>query len=160
MYVALTEFCDGHRNPGNFHQNIIPAKYRGYLSWTLTRNPYSRLLSAWCYVCKRPDELVKLHTRNADFPAFVEAVASKDKDPLQWPIAQWRWLAPARIDMALQLEACPEVLRALPFWHDGIVLPRYNQTNHSPWQSYYTPDLRELARQWAGHDFELFGYAR
>lgn len=165
MYAALSKRYGGRRLKGHHHRNDVPLKFRGWFTFSICRNPYDRAVSLWWSTCKRP----------GDRYGFLKASGGHTFEPfIRWLVDNWQkthqpmaqpqhtWLKPVRLDRVLRFERLPDEVQALPFWQSGVALPWKNQTvrDRPPASTFITPDTANLVQQWAGEDFERFGYTR
>jgi len=165
-----------------FHYTEVPPPYQDYFRWTVCRNPYSRAVSLWWSGCKLA-ALDQYGFRKGcgakdDFTQFIvwlASTSSKEKEPEPLMKCQTEWLAPAEPIHAIHLENLEEEIKQLPFWKEGIKLPWLNTTSQKIesqmknkgqtiirppwWKMYKEEEAIEAVIQWAGDDFENFGYS-
>ena len=169
MFAVLRgqPYCGYHeQHPGGYHNRIIPGKAQDYFTFAVSRNPYSRLVSIWRVItqgerCRHYTPLGK-----PTFPHFV-CWAAAEPNIDKWAgmlIPQHRWLKGIRLDAVLRLEELDQEVKRLPFWTGpDHVDPASNRTciGLPHWSAYYTdPVIITAARQWAGADFETYGYPK
>jgi len=183
IYKILEDhFADGLDRPG-FHYNQIPEEYSSYYRWTMCRNPFARAISTWWSACRLAHK-DQYHFRarcgaENDFTRFIVWLAgTSHEERLREPVMQNQseWLAPVEPIHALKIEDIASELQTLPFWRAGIEIPRLNTTDKKivdqearegaaierPSSSDLLADAtaRDAVIQWAGQDFERFGYSR
>jgi hypothetical protein len=72
----------------------------------------------------------------------------------------WKYLKPLGYDILLRQEYLKEDLQQLSFI-DNLDLPTKNRNkNKLSWADEYTEKRKRKIIQWAGDDFDLFGYSR
>lgn len=155
MYEVLQRDYRGqlHRAAdGSMHNNQIPERYRDRFTWTIVRNPYSRILSTWYLIRGRP------HIPPT-FAEFTHSLITKPRKRYDWPCPMHEWLEPIRVDHICRFEDLPRCMWDLPFWHGPERLPKL-YTSHTPkqWWLGYTTETATHVRLWAGEDFERYGY--
>ena len=164
MYEVLKAEYGGQQTGDAFHWNRVPRECLDWFSFTVCRNPYARAVSVWA------------SSRGAERYGVRDRVGSDEIRPLfeyllsnpPWRsmfMAQHEWLANVRLNTVLRLEDLENELWRLTFWTGSSTLPRKNPTYpdmRKPWKWYYEQDaaLQPLVEQWAGLDFERYGYSR
>lgn len=173
MYDYLHRHYGPLREHG-FHESRLPADLtaRGWCVWTLTRNPYARLVSLWWTTTVRPldaDADVRRRVEaycggDSGFWAFLRWLPTKFPDDGLWQPQRY-WLRRTPITHAVKMEELPGSLRALPWWDGPDELPRLNVSTENPpnaghgdWRRHYTEREMRLARAWAQDDFDQYGY--
>ena len=163
------------------HLRVIPSRVLltpGIVFWTTVRNPYDRIASAWWSTTMRAEDRYR-HRESLDRlyggHGLLEYVRWLLDDPAGgrgvtrghfWSRSnQTTFLALARPHLALVLrtEDLPDVLRRLPGACRLKVnrFPRENvSSDRPPTAELMTPDVVELVNEWAGPDFDEFGYQR
>lgn len=137
------------------YRRLTPS-IRASFTFAVCRNPYSRAVSLWAF--RRQMRHPSLNaTKLPEFPDWIAAAAAGE-DPEMG--SQAEYLAPVRLDALLRFEHIAAEVKRLPFWRPGP-LPMTHQTHGSRewWQNYITPETAPLVQQWAGRDFDEFGYS-
>jgi len=176
FYDVLEKFYGAIRAGSGFHCNQVPEKYKGLFRWTVCRNPYERAVSLWWSAVRLHKSdgygFVKGCGANDDFVRFMEWLADT-KPRFDLMFNQSDWQRPAEpFDAVLRMEDIENEVFGLPFWLPPVpVLPVLNTTSEKQdahkiekrpsWRTFYE-DKRAVAavQQWAGEDFERFGYSR
>ena len=158
---------DKAKRHGRFHENQIPDKRKNFLTIVATRNPYDRLVSMWLQDMRDDYRVIQGYNGWLAIKAFPNALRNIG-DYIKWRLSvPWRagapqhqWLKGIRIDRILRLENLEEDYWSLPFVNNRDPLPRIYpaKQDRKPWQEYYNEQAIELANQWIGEDFEIFGY--
>ena len=152
-------------------RSAIPD-YKDHFVFSICRNPYSRILSAWLFIRKRKLEKHKeiLDKYGTSFEEFVLNLEKDfglqltDVDMVTWP--QWVWLVDSEgnkiVDNIGRFEKLPQ-------WWENLCkkkgwthapLPKSNKTKHGPWKDYYTPDMIKVVNKQYVDDFKLLGYKK
>ena len=178
----LEEFFPKGLMENGLHNVNIPSCYARYSRWTVVRNPYSRAVSLWWSACRLCPEDIYGFRKGCgaaeDFRKFILWLASTPMaDRFQEPLmlSQAEWLRPVEPVLAIHLEQLEEGLASLPFWRDGIMIPKLNTTTEKilaqsrkeqrtilrpRWQDYCrSQQIQDAVMEWAGEDFERFGYS-
>ncbi len=153
------------------HWNRLPPECRGYQTFAVVRNPYERAISCWWGMCKKPhgDKYGVIKAVGDDgFIPYLRWV--NQARPTRWPgfIAQSVWLSrlacqrslsdPAPI--VLRFESLAEGMRTLPFGV-GLEIGRRNVSKDRPAAAeLLNHESMELIQEWAGADFDHYGYSR
>lgn len=165
MYRVLPEHFGGERVPPGFHRNTVPPEYADWFTWTIVRNPYARAVSIWWSTTVNPNNKRYCYKElgTTDFATFLRyllgrpaALAGRSLD-----LNQSAWLRPVRLDRIVKLESLPGGLEVLPFWRSGITLPWLNASDgRGDWRQYIDDTTGPLIREWAGDDFDRYGYSQ
>jgi hypothetical protein len=140
------------------HRLDIPEQYQNYEKIISVRNPYDRFVSYFFYHRKKRYSPQGLDTLEQFGEYLVKLPKSLDRDIyLFYPM--WRYIeAVGEYDTVLKLECLEEDLLQLGFVKQVVNLPYSNKTMHPSWDEIQTPHLTDLVHEWAGKDFDLFGY--
>lgn len=144
------------RPPRDFHPNDVPREYGHWFLWTVVRNPYTRAASMYWYLLKHPRRRLKVDT----FEEFCQLIRTRAADcrhgPL-WPM--WQQVGHLPLSAAVRFESLMADLHKLPFWRGPEQLSVAGASHPDrPLAEILTPRCVDLIRQWAGPDFEQFGY--
>ena len=154
------------RRLDSYHGRIIPDKAKDWFTFAVSRNPYSRLVSIWRVITQ--GERYRHYTPLGQCP-FAKFVCWAAAEPNidRWAgmlIPQHRWLKGIRLDTVLRLENLDREVKRLPFWQGpDHIEPASNRTcdGQPPWYIYYSdPDIIAAAQEWAGDDFQTYGYSK
>lgn len=175
FFRLLQDEFDGERQWPGFHRTEMPLKTDGYTVFSTCRNPYDRLIALWnSLLFAKPDKhgyrdawLSAL--RKDDFLTFC-AFAAKHKDDIEYVpkvrlptlmTPQYRWYRKMPDDVIpLHIENIDEEFHALTFVDKQVTIPHALKRNHASWDDLKTDEIIELANEWAGEDFEKFGYIK
>jgi len=181
MYQILAEYHQGYRiDKHSFHSVAIPGKARKYLIFTVVRNPYARMVSAWNSLTKvQPYKYIYLPLLSGPgFPDFAKWVCDSPDLGLQGavtyrPQVEWvkrmhyadgshifDWKADLK---RLKLEDIDTEIKMLPFWPNRTCdykIPVILQRTLNDWRDCYTDELAARVFDYLQADFEAFGYDR
>jgi len=160
LYAIFKEL-GGERQPGGYHRkHLLPeCKADGWRILTTVRSPYTRAISAWWQLTGREvyRDLWPAALGGSDFDTFCDYLVS-DR-PLELSsyhvcIPQHEWLADVDVWRAMRIEEIDAELQALDLWHTPVPV-MYHEPYEPP---LLTPARRRKIEQWAGDDFERYGY--
>lgn len=150
-------------------KNEIPD-YEDHFVFSVCRNPYDRLLSAWFFICKRKLEKHEkiLEKYGNNFEEFVmnleEDFGMKltEVDMVTWP--QYLWLFDK--DGTCLVDSVGRFEKVNQWWKNlcknrgwkHVPLPKSNKTRHGPWKDYYTSDMIKVVNEQYADDFKLLPY--
>lgn len=166
IYHLLQEHFGGERLGPHFHRRDVPAEFRDWFVFSVVRNPYSRAVSTWWRtVMDKTAKRIFAHAPGGeDLATFVRWLATKppEAEYRRLCYSQAEWLAPVKPNRVLRLEHLRDELWSLPWWDVEVVkLPRRNQCHgRKRWWLYLTEDAVRAVEDWAGPDFDTFGYSR
>lgn len=147
--IALLAHKDGWVNI-----KAQPCPYGAWDKWDrdkvnffgVVRNPYARMVSYWAY-------WVKIGTENRSFEDFI---LKRDKKPDHCSLSVW--YNGIEFLNVLKFEEFPQTFTALPFVK---MIGHTNTSPHTEWKEYYNnPEVVRKVIEWAGDDFENYGYGR
>jgi len=159
---------------GEKHSRIIPEWASTFTKVTCVRNPFERICSFYHFV---DGQLV--NPRNPKlgtlfnfygiktFDDFIDKsieytqlCPDNEVNGFQYRLfPAWKYLAPMGYDIVLKQEKLLEDFKKLPFVDKQESLPRKNSNKTNVgWGEVYTTERRDKIIEWAGKDFELFGY--
>lgn len=147
---------------GGFNHSIqTPHNLNDYYKFTFVRNPYDRFCSLYhACVINHEKKFVPIHARKhiIKYAEWMLKCAKNQIFPRKDLMApQWLWHEQSRLDNYIQIEhAEVEFKRAFP--KKNIVMPHELKREHITWEEVKTPQLTELVTDWAGKDFEFYGY--
>ena len=182
IYRILDENFSAGLIENGFHNNRVPDLYQNYFQWTVCRNPYSRMVSIWWSACRLAHRdqygFRKGCGTKDDFGQFVYwltklSLNKRQRDPLM--LNQSEWLYNVDSIISIHMESLEHDLKHLPFWQNGIKIPKLNTTNKkildrekeegraiikSSWQKFYQDrKIQKAVKEWAKPDFNRFGYS-
>ena len=175
FFKLLTEQFDGERLQGPFHRTEMPGNTEGYTVFSTIRNPYDRFVALWnSLLFAKPDPYAYRDTwlsviRKDDLLTFSR-FAAKNKDriemmadvrmpTLMMPQHRWYRRLPPNV-ISLKLENIDEAFHALPFVTKRVTLPHELKREHASWDDLKTDEIIANVNEWAGEDFEKFGYEK
>ena len=168
MFYLLQEYYGGERRAPHFHNRDVPPECRDWFIFSIVRNPYSRAVSIWWRtVMDQTAKRIFAHAPGGeDLATFIRWLATKPLEASHRRLcfSQTEWLEPVKPTRVLRLEHLRRELQSLPFWDEGVStvkLPRRNMCHgRGDWQRYMTPEAIAAVEDWAGADFDTFGYPR
>lgn len=173
MYWALGEFFHG-RQQGD-HVKTIPSTYNNYFSFTIKRNPYDRICSAYWHVCRRKGNwdtdrygyqkmLKKSNLENTleNYLSLIQIKHGLHNQP-QWPFYENN-----KFNAIIEFDNIQAEFNQLPFVQEPIELCFANTTTkyreikcpnpREHWTKMMTPKAYEIVNKLYKEDFELLGY--
>lgn len=176
FYRLLQDEFDGKRLGPHYHRTEQPSLGRiapEYTYFSTVRNPYERMVAMWnSLFFSKPDkhnyrEAWMQILKTDDFTAFCK-FAAENKDgieriaKLRLPmlmIPQHRWYTKMPEEtIPLHLENISVEFHELPFVDKQVNIPRLLHRKHAPWSELKTEENTAYINEWAGNDFEKFGY--
>ncbi len=142
---------------------ITPDELAGMFCFTMVRNPWDRVVSYYHWLRGQGFDHPAVHlAKSVDFAGFL-ADADLQISLRNWPAAAMMRDATGveRCNAYIRLEHFAEDAKAL-FDHLGfeLTLPRVNQSDRrDSYQSYYTPQTRNIIEKCCAEDIARFGYA-
>ena len=146
--AAIRSFDPGSREVGQWHWGATACKLfapHDYEWFASVRNPWDRMVSAWAFTTGRRvgfDEFMDSHLRPPYRNPQTDWLRDTEGKRLVYTVCRYETLAK---DFA---HVCP---RAHP-------LTRLNQSEHEPYQHYYTSKTRETVAALFAADIAEFGY--
>ena len=144
------------------HCRTIPAHAEQYTKIISVRNPYRRFQSLYCYYLRK--QLDKANTLSVD-DFSKKIIEEKDKyqnSGFTMYLSMSEYLKPFAIsknDYIIQLENANSNIAALPFDTNGIKLPWKNASDKDTFSDQAPATIAKI-NQWAGDDFDRFGYLK
>lgn len=158
MYRSLP----GKRIGTGFHGRPQPGERLADKHFTIVRNPYDRAVSIYASTVLRPkDHYGAKAMCDGTFEDFCRRCLITSNQ--RWGREPWlfrnqsSWLDGLVIDHYLRFENLQDDVESLGL---GIELAHENVSEHAPWESYINDITLPLLNEWAGHDFEKYGYDR
>jgi len=159
MYALFNQHYAGLNKPR--HHRKIPDEYSIYPSFTVVRNPYSRMVSWWWSICKVGGDRYG-HRKELAQAGLTESLA--DFCTL-WSTKPESATSQSFIienvndfDCVLKLENIEEDFNALPFVATHIEIPKANVKNKPHWKDLITPEAIKVINQHWENDFTLLNY--
>ncbi len=159
-YLTYNSELDKHR------RHITEHRYKNYRLCASVRNPYTRAYSLWNM--DRHKKIQPLKVRIDNFKDYMEDVINLcAKYPNSDDLAIYRYYSCSEylkpFDIAdnniIHMENMKDDLKNMGFDVTRITI-RNKGTYDNSWDEIKTPELIEMINQWAGADFELYGYER
>lgn len=167
IYRALIDNYDGIQWKVD-HYRDIPEWCKGYYTFTVVRNPYERLVSAWWSTTQRGGKLKKAYINHLKDDLSLLNYCQNLKKFTYWHSQpQVIWLKNNRFDKIIRFENLKEEWLNLPFNTTGTELPHINTTTwispnnptaRNPYQEYLTPDIIEIINDYYKEDFDMLKY--
>ena len=171
IYSYLKENLGGKQL--NQHRPDIPAEYKRYFSFCVSRNPYDRICSEYWSKCRRDNDRYQYKKRFeiSNLENSLENFLSMI--PKRHGRAVWQqalFIKPNRIDKILRFENLQDDFNTLPFISSGTVLPHANSTSTTkiigdkiikprpPWEELVTPVAGRMINKLFEEDFKLLNY--
>jgi len=158
MYKVLKQNFRGTRFPRT-HRRIRPED-KGYTSFCVVRNPYSRMVSWWWSVIRNSTrdryghkKELRRHRLPETLPGFLQLWETKTSTSQYAPVKN-----NGGIDYVLKLETLEHDFNTLPFVTNHIAIPHVNKKKHPPWQELLDPESGRLINRIYRQDFEFFDY--
>jgi len=167
MYWLLKNHYGGKQKKGAYHQKNVPKIHQKKFLFTVTRNPYSRAVSAWTSLLKpgAEDRYRKSWSRYcpaSDFTSFMELLANRRPHTAAGAIAtipQYAWIGRNKC-RAIKIENLQEEFNELPFVDKFIEIPHLLKRTDESWKEVITDKSLQFIHKWAGKDFKRFGYQK
>ena len=174
FYKLLQDEFDGERLKGNYHRTEMPDNADEYLVFSTVRNPYDRLVAIWNSVLHAKNERNNYRDewlatlRKDDFLTFAKFAAKYRNDieyrPVRSPyllMPQCRWYNKMPEGVTpLHLENISVEFHSLPFVNKEVEIPHMLKRDHASWDEIKTDEITSFVNEWAGEDFEKFGYEK
>ena len=156
--VSLLRDKFGGDSSGNTRMVIPPCK-GNYYSFTVSRNPYARMVSWWWSVCKVGGDRYghKKHLREEGLSEslFDFLILWERKGDY----SQSRYLdVNEPLDKILKLENIEEDFNSLAFVTEHVNIPKKNVKNHPKWEELLDDASCKLINRIYEKDFENFNY--
>jgi hypothetical protein len=176
MYDVLPSY--GGVRVGGFHDRRVPKHAAGWMKLGIVRDPYDRALSIWwaTQFSKGNKDIIASVTRTQgeyNFKAFCLWMSGKFTrgrhgiHGARWGLFRpmHEWYKKVRITHWLHTESLEAEFNALPFVEAPVKLPYVNTSaekkkGRPTLEDAMTPDIQAIIEEWAGEDFETFGYKR
>lgn len=175
FFKLLEKEFDGTRQLFGYHRTEMPDHTEDYLVFSTVRNPYDRLVSLWnSLLHSKPDThnyrdawLTVLKDDKFDtFCKFaaehkdnIEQIAAVRMPALMTPQHRWYRKMPEGV-ISLHLENIEEEFNSLTFVNKQVIIPHMLKRDHANWDDLKSEEIIEYANEWAGEDFEKFGYMK
>lgn len=142
------------------HSRAIPKEYKHYKSFTFVRNPYERFCALYhaCIVNDRKPWIPKKVKSIYDYAFYLADKKNWGSRP-DLTIPQYKWHEKSKLDLHIKIESAQNLFDLL-YPDLNIKMPHELKRTHSVWSDERTPELTQSVNEWAGKDFELYGYTR
>jgi hypothetical protein len=169
VYEVLINDFGGHML--REHGIKIPNEYSGYYSFTIVRNPYDRLVSAWWSTTQRGHDKYNYKKElgnNMSFLNFCKNLEKYEGKFVQHTAPQSRWLD-NKLDKIIKYENLNEEWLNLPFNRNRLALPHNNPTvsasKKNPvarkvYTDYLNNEILPMINKYYHEDFEKTGYQK
>jgi len=151
------------------HKTIVPQEYVDYYSFTIVRNPYDRLVSAWWSTTQRGDDrygYIKDLNGDASFLNYCRNLKRFENKRIPHLMPQCNWFN-NKIDKAIRYENINEEWLDLPFNLYKKPLPHENPTvkvaknNPKPrlhYSNYLNDEIIDIINEKYKEDFIKLNY--
>lgn len=154
---------------------VLPEDFAAMKRFTIVRNPWDRLLSAWSLARAGQGHDGRVFVNNPEHYQVAEA-ATFERFVLEWlPSRKLERLDPLFRPQCSFIENTAgeivydhvgrfEDMTATEQWLSQqlgrqLRLPQYNQSRHPPYPECYTPEMRRIVAQIYAEDIERLGYS-
>ena len=156
--VSLLSDKFGGNSSGNTRMVIPPCK-GNYYSFTVSRNPYARMVSWWWSICKIDGDRYG-HKKHLQDEGLTESLSDF---LILWErkgdYSQSKYLdVNDPLDKLLKLENIEEDFNSLPFVTEHVSIPKRNAKNHPAWKELLDDSSRDLINRIYENDFKNFNY--
>jgi hypothetical protein len=167
-----TGIVASHRSAAYFRQ-ADPAFFEKAFKFSITRNPYDRLVSGYHYLRNHttsPLNQAWVDRNLARFRNFAEFAEELQNPRFARSLTSWKHFVPQwfylcrpdgtfMVDFVGKLEAYPqaiaEIARRSPLRLENEI---YRASRRQSWGEYYTPASRRAVAEIYGEDFRIFEY--
>jgi chondroitin 4-sulfotransferase 11 len=165
--------------PWQYYYLVFPEQWDSYFKFTVVRNPYDRVVSAYTYakmeksywhdnlkrITPHPDYELLSKTTFAECCGILRERRSLLRHEAWYP--QHAWVAKKEngshslmVDLTLRHENLEDDFTVLceKLGISTIRLPRVNPSNREKYRSYYTEETKNIIQEVYATDIELFKY--
>jgi len=149
-----TDFREKHKDL-SFYYRRYPKEFDRYFKFTIIRNPYDRLVSAWLWRCN----VVKDH--DCSLKEFISKIPDGWGSIPRLTLDHLSFDASVkRLDFIARFETLQDDVRTIcnRVGFDASEFPHTNKTMCQPYWEYYDDEALALATQRFGDEIEYFGY--
>lgn len=152
--MGNTDFADKHQTLQYYH-DAYPEEFRTFFKFTIVRNPFDRLVSAWLwrtrFVCDMQCNLEEFICTRPEKWTYTSRLSLKGMSPLK---------AIRVLDFVGRFEDIAEtysyVCSQLRIKRSAVT--HTNRTLAEDYRRYYTPSMIDIVNDRYRQDLELFGY--
>jgi len=156
--VQLLQEQFGGRTTSNTNM-VIPPCCTNHYSFTVSRNPYARMISWWWSICKADGDRYghKKELRDAGLSeSLIDFLMLWDR---KGDYSQSSYLnVNEPLDNILKLENIEEDFNSLPFVTNHVDIPKVNAKKHPSWKGILDNDARIWINKTYKDDFTNFNY--
>ena len=136
------------------------AEYDNLYKFSVVRNPYDRLVSAYHFISK--NKYVPQKIKNMSFDEFVKATLPMSDIERRYLFdghlePQIKYIDEDNIKI-FKFEKLKSCFTSLNKKFGPLVFEHHLKSDRRPWKKYYTPELKELVYNFYKEDFDRFGY--
>lgn len=138
-----------------------PKDYQGYFKFAFVRNPWDRVVSAYCNKVLTKGHPAFKECFDKGFEYFVDFIASKDLRHADAHIRLQTSLIPVdEMDFIGRLENFDEDLNHVmeKIGIEEVAIPRNNPSEHEHYSHYYTARTKRIIAEKYKRDIKVFGY--
>ncbi len=150
-----TDFPEKHAS-FQYYRQRYPGYFKPYFKFTIVRNPYDRLVSAWLWIRNVIPRFAEqsladfIRTRHEEYP--YSSFLKLNGRSLEESLREFDFIARfERLDQDIA-HICEQT------GMDVQAFPHTNRTQKSDYREYYTGADRRLAERLLAEDAEAFGY--
>ena len=138
---------------------IIHPGCNDYYSFTVSRNPYARMISWWWSICKADGDRYG-HKKELKDAGLSESLTDfLTLWEMKGDYSQSAYLELNKpLDQLLKLENIEEDFNSLPFVTEHVDIPKVNVKKHPSWQGMLDDNSRILINNIYKRDFDNFNY--
>ena len=152
MYKFLVKQYQGMHLKPPHHGRMVPGEHRSKFRFTVVRHPYTRIISAWQHTLWTPN-----------FPDFMDMVLNDDNPErvgYDTTVPINVWLKGIKFDTIIKLEHLNRGIHSLPFVKERVTVGHEFRGPRINWSDHVKGKLVEMVNEWAGSDFEDYGYTK
>jgi chondroitin 4-sulfotransferase 11 len=156
MYTGNTDFPEKHAGFG-YYRRMYPAYFDQYFKFTVVRNPYDRLISAWLWITRV--------SRGSSSMTLEQFILSR---PPAFALTNFLRLDTMTLtdsvdmfDFVARFETLTQDIKNIckQVGMDNRLLPHTNKTEKVNYREYYSRSDRLAADKLLAEDAEVFGYS-
>jgi hypothetical protein len=154
-----------HAKARDIRQELSPAVYRTFYTFAFVRNPWDWQVSMYHFILKEPTHIrYALVKAMRGFDEYLDWVMETEHPyPKGATKFQYEMITDSAgqiiVDYVGRYETLPQDFQTIcQHLHLKASLPHCNQSDHRPYQSYYTTMTQQQLAEYFHKDITLFGY--